>query len=197
MPEGQPFIRIGNLQRGRITLDLTDVKHVRPPAGAEGERTRVKSGDLLVSITADIGMVGLVPDEGSPDMYVNQHIALARPTEGVDGRYVAWFLTSPEGQAQLQAMRRGATKAGLGLDDIRSLSVPVPANREQAEVVDEVERNTSVIDALQVETASALTVADTLRKAILSKAFVGRLVPKDPTDEASPVLPDRIGAASP
>lgn len=50
--EGAPFIRIGNLARDRIELDLSDIRHVSPPPGAEGERTRVRPDDVLLSITA-------------------------------------------------------------------------------------------------------------------------------------------------
>lgn len=72
------FIRIGNLDHETTALDLRQRQFVAPPESAEGTRTRVRPGDLLVSITGDTGMVGLVP-EGLGDAYINQHIALARP----------------------------------------------------------------------------------------------------------------------
>ena len=36
---GPMFIRIGNLDHDSIRLDLSDIQHVSPPAGAEGTRT--------------------------------------------------------------------------------------------------------------------------------------------------------------
>src|SRR5437764_14921031 len=59
--DGPTFLRIGNLNRKRIDLDLSEIQHIRVPTGPESERTRVQAGDLLISITADIGSVGVVP----------------------------------------------------------------------------------------------------------------------------------------
>jgi type I restriction enzyme, S subunit len=69
--DGAIFLRIGNLTRTGIDLDLTDVQRVTPPSGAEGERTRVRANDVLISITAYIGSVAVVDDK--LDAYVNQH----------------------------------------------------------------------------------------------------------------------------
>ena len=51
--EGEYFITIKNVKNCRITLD--DVQHIVPPNNAEAKRTRVQEGDLLISITADLG----------------------------------------------------------------------------------------------------------------------------------------------
>jgi type I restriction enzyme S subunit len=50
--DGELFIRITNLTRGTIGIDLSDVQRVRVPDGAEGSRTKVRPGDVLFSITA-------------------------------------------------------------------------------------------------------------------------------------------------
>lgn len=76
--EGALFVRITNLTRESISIDLTDAKYVALPSGtAEAKRTRLVDGDILVSITADLGIIGLV-GPGLGEAYVNQHIALVR-----------------------------------------------------------------------------------------------------------------------
>jgi type I restriction enzyme S subunit len=75
--DGALFIRIGNLTRDRLTLDLDDIQRVDVPPGAEGERTQVQPGDLLFSITAYLGSVAVVPEK-LETAYVSQHVALAR-----------------------------------------------------------------------------------------------------------------------
>ncbi len=67
---GPIFIRIGNLDHNSIYLNLSDIQHVNPPSGAEQNRTRVQPGDILISITADVGMTALVPDKIG-ETYVN------------------------------------------------------------------------------------------------------------------------------
>ena len=61
--DGALFLRITNLARDTIHVKLGDIRRVAlPPCTAESARTRVQAGDLLISITADLGMVGVVPD---------------------------------------------------------------------------------------------------------------------------------------
>ena len=91
---GPIFLRIGNLDYETIELDLGEIQRVQPPAGAEGTRTKVQPGDILVSITGDTGMVGLVR-KGIGDAYINQHIALARPAPNVLPEFIARALTAP------------------------------------------------------------------------------------------------------
>jgi len=57
--DGAIFFRMGNLDHGTIDLDLKDVRYVCILSKAERQRSRVQKGDILISITADVGMVGL------------------------------------------------------------------------------------------------------------------------------------------
>ena len=59
--EGSLFLRIGNLDHASVSLDLTNLQRVDPPKGAEANRTIVKAGDILISVTADVGMIAVVP----------------------------------------------------------------------------------------------------------------------------------------
>jgi type I restriction enzyme S subunit len=173
---GPIFIRVGNLDHESIELDFTNLQHVKPPNNAERERTRVRRGDILISITADVGMVAIVPNN-IPEAYVNQHVAIARPVDGINKEYLAWFLAAPTGgQKQFQELQRGATKAGLGLDDIKSVAVPFPPLEEQAEIV----RRTHSLFRLADLIGSRLTLATSritgLTESFLGKAFRGELV---------------------
>ena len=112
--EGPVFLRIGNLDHASISLDLEKLQRVSPPDSAETERTRVQTGDLLISVTADVGMVGLVPD-GFETAHINQHIALSRPIEGIERRYLAWYLASEAGgQKQFKSLPRDKSRPRAG-----------------------------------------------------------------------------------
>lgn len=172
---GPLFLRIGNLEHEDIRLDLSELQHVTPPKGAEGTRTVVQPNDILISITADVGMVGLVPD-GLGEAYINQHVALARPLPGVNPAYIAFYLCASEGGwGHLKKLQRGATKVGLGLDDIRSVPIPLPPLAEQTRIVAEVERRLSVVEELESVVTANLQRAVRLRQSILQKAFTGEL----------------------
>ncbi len=135
---GARFIRVQNVPRGHVQLDLSDVQHVCPPAGAEGQRTRLIPDDIVITITADLGRIGLVPADIG-EAYVNQHVALARPRDRKSAPYLAWFLTSAGAQGQLGLLDRGATRAGLGLKDVASLQIPLPPPAEQRHIVARIE----------------------------------------------------------
>ena len=173
--EGALFLRIGNLRTASIDLDLSDVQHVTPPPGAEGERTRVRAGDLLISITALIGAVGVVP-EGTPAAFVNQHLALVRLSSSkVLPRWLGYCVLSRVGQEQLHADLYGGTKDGLSLDDIRSLVVLVPPTIEQERVIDILDSAGRHVDTLITKVRDAIDHLKELRSALISAAVTGKI----------------------
>ena len=172
---GAMFIRIGNLRRMGIRIHFEDIQYVNLPNGAEGIRTRLKPNDVLVSITADLGSIGLVPASIS-EAYINQHIALIRFRDSNKAPFYAWYLRSERGQKDLLKNKRGGGKLGLGLDDIRNTHVPEVSDEEAIEVVNQIDSRLSVCDSIEQTVDTALAQADALRQSILKEAFEGRLV---------------------
>lgn len=188
---GATFIRVGNVQRSNVSLDWSDTQRVSPPLGSEGVRTLVRPNDLVITITADLGRVGVIPGDIG-EAYVNQHIALVRLKRPEFAPFIAWYCASAPGQAQLLEKNRGATRAGLGLDDIRTALIPLPSLEEQLETVKKINVAFAWIDRLASEATSARKLIDHLDQAILAKAFRGELVSQDPNDEPASVLLERI-----
>lgn len=172
---GANFIRVGNLDHDTIALDLNDVQHVQPPAGAEGERTRLQPNDVLVSITAEVGMVGLVR-LALGEAYINQHIALARPAPGLEPRFLAWYLASEaDGKRSLLASSRGGTKSGLGLDDIRQVELPLAPLAEQQRIADKLDAVVARVDACRDRLARVTPLLKRFRQSVLAAATSGVL----------------------
>jgi len=174
-PTGAIFIRIGNLTRDKISIDFSDLQRVLLPDKAEGIRTHLNAGDVLVSITADLGSIGLVPSDIG-DAYINQHIAMVRFNNTLQSEFMAWFLRSERGQKNLLRNKRGAGKLGLGLDDIRDSCVPVVSDITANRVVQEIESRISVCDKIEQTVNESLLKAESLRQSILRKAFEGKLI---------------------
>lgn len=181
---GSVFVRMGNLDHGTVELDMEDIQYVNLPNKAEGQRSKLQKNDILISITADIGMIGLVRN-ADQDMYINQHIALARPTEENNAEFIAWYLVSDVGLKQMQSKQRGATKIGLGLDDIRNLKLLMPQVNEQAEIVRILDGLLAKENAAKEAAESVLDQIDTMKKAVLVHAFRGELGTNDPTEESA------------
>ena len=104
--EGAIFVRMGNLSKAHYRLRLDQIQRVKLPSDQEGTRTRLETGDLLISITGDVGMLGLIT-ENFGEAYINQHTAMVRPVDEMKGRYLAELFRSPFAQNQFNAPQRG------------------------------------------------------------------------------------------
>lgn len=190
--QGPRFVRMGDLSHETLRVDIEGAQRVDLPSSVEGARSLLRGGDILISITADVGMVGLVPS-WIEEAYINQHVALARPVDTSLARFLATYLATPDGgKKRLRGLQRGATKTGLGLDDIRSVPVPLPPPEEHVAIVEAVDERLTVAQAVAAEIDRQLARAARLRRSLLKRAFEGRLVPQDPSDEPASALLARI-----
>ena len=179
---GALFLRITNLSRVSIDLNLEDRQHVSPPAGSEGVRTQVASGDVLISITAYIGSIAVVPEQ-IEEAYVNQHLALIRPCqEEVGSRWLAYALLSIPGQQQFRMLLNGGTKDGLGLEDVRNLLVPLPPCGEQNAIVTRLDHEAAKIDALITKVHTHIDRLREYRAALISAAVTGQIDVREAAD---------------
>lgn len=97
--KGSIFVRMGNLNHGTIELDFSDIQYVELPDQVEGQRSKLQKNDILISITADVGMIGLVRED--MDAYINQHVALARSKNDLYAEFLAWYFVSDVGLQQM------------------------------------------------------------------------------------------------
>lgn len=188
---GAVFIRMGNLDHGTIELDFSDIQHVKLPNKAEGQRSRIRKNDILISITADVGMVGLVRNDDF-EGYINQHIALARPVMSESAEFIAWYLVSDIGLKQMQEKQRGATKVGLNLNDIRALQLKIPLIEEQNEILKVIKMWIGKEQQSQEAAEAVLDQIDLMKKSILARAFRGELGTNDPNEESAVELLKQI-----
>jgi type I restriction enzyme S subunit len=148
---GDLFVRITNLTRETIRLDLSDTKFVRVPADdAEARRTALKVGDLLVSITADIGIIGYVDTDVPAPAYINQHVACVRlDDDAVHPRFVAYFLASEPAQHRFRAITDVGAKTGINLTTVGKLRTAVPPFPEQKAIAEALGDADALIEALE------------------------------------------------
>lgn len=132
--EGSPFLRMTNVTSKGIELDLQDLRFVDVPNVAEGTRTSVHEGDILITITAELGAAAIVRKdiEGA---YINQHLALFRPVpELCDSTFLANFLSTDMARQQFLVSGQGGTKQGLGFDQVNDVVVGFAPLEEQKQI---------------------------------------------------------------
>ncbi|QJP34331.1 hypothetical protein F0365_07940 [Nonlabens sp. Ci31] len=194
-PSGtQLFVRITNMNFGTFHLDLSlnKLQFLELPENNEGKRTLLKVNDILISITGDVGMVSLIQGDFTFEAYVNQHVCLARPNNSNDAKFISYYLMSKEGFGQFESKKRGATKSGLTLGDIRSLTINIPDLLEQQEIVRRVESLFEKATAIEQRYEQLKEQIDTLPQSILHKAFKGELVEQLASDGSAVELLEEI-----
>ena len=142
------------------------LKHLK---NKEAERTRVKAGDLLISITADLGRTGVVDDEiAEKGAYINQHLSLVRLDKTrINPLYVSYFLETQGGKIQFESKNQNGVKAGLNFDAIKSLKILVPPLDIQESYLDFVAQ----VDKSKVVVQKALEETQILFDSLMQEYF--------------------------
>lgn len=170
---GAPFLRITNISRSSIDLDMHDVLCVNPPSTPESRRARTKAGDVLVSITADIGSVGVVSNELAGSFF-SQHLARVTPI-ACDSTWLAYAIKSTEVRAQLDAGQYGGTKTQLALGDVAGLRVPDVGLAEQRATAVRIQAAISRLQSAEQTLVSQIGLLREHRQALITAAVTGEL----------------------
>ena len=174
--DGLVFIQSGNLGRN-MALNFSRTQYVRPPSGAEGERTRVDFNDILVCITGALtGNVVHVDQQLPGPSFINQHVALVRPRTGiVFPRFLAYALRSETGQSQFKTSEYGGTKQGLGLGDVKDVFFPLPSMAEQKAIVEHVDSSLDVFTTAIARTEREIALMHEYRTRLTADIVTGKL----------------------
>ena len=150
----------------RVNLNQADL--------AEASRTRLLEGDVVVCITgAKTGNVAIVRDVTEP-AHINQHLCLIRPTAEVRAAFMGRYLASETGQRFLLLAQYGL-KQGLGLDDIKSVSMPVPPVDEQDEIALTIDHLSGQMNQLMSHAQTVIATLQERRTALISAAVTGQI----------------------
>lgn len=195
LPLKVPYLRVANVYADELRLD--DVQEIGVTE-AELERVLLRPGDLLVvegnGSRDQIGRVAVW--DGSISTCVHQnHLIKIRLVDVDWASYVLYWLLSPSGRDAIE--RVASSTSGLytlSLSKVAAIPVPVPPDAERRRILGEVERRITVLDAVGQELTRQQMQSTRLRQSILKRAFEGRLVPQDPSDEPASVLLERIRA---
>jgi type I restriction enzyme S subunit len=161
------FITIKNVKDCRISID--NMQPINAPDNAEAKRTKVQEGDLLISITADLGRTGVVTKEiADHGAYINQHLTCIRLNKEIlNPMYVAFFMESPAGKEQFESKNQSAVKAGLNFNSINSLRLLVPPLELQNQFAAFVAQT----DKSKLAIEKSLDKLEILKKALMQKYF--------------------------
>ncbi len=182
---GPLFIRVTNLSRGSLQLRFDDIVRLDLPETSEAGRTCIEAGDILISVTAYIGSVGVAPGELG-EAYVSQHVARCQPLPQAYAMWLGYVLLSTVGQTHGQVSLYGGTKDGLSLDDVKNYPILLPPRREQEEIVRWIEEKLSSLVRIREKTKRLIDEVREYRTHLIADVVTGKLDVR----EAAEWLPD-------
>ena len=169
--EGIAFLTIGNITTGK--LDFSNCRLVPKSYYQSLPRYRTpKKGDILYTVVgATYGRSALV--ETDRDFCVQRHIAILKPAQALDLRFLVWLLGSPLIYDQASRSTTGTAQPTIALRPLRNFAVPLPPLAEQRRIVAKVDELMAMCDRLEV----SLTKADNTRRALLGALLAECLSP--------------------
>ena len=144
---------------------------------------RIKEPAVTVSAR---GTIGFVCARYKPYFPIVRLISVIPELSLLDIEFLKYFLSFvvPKGE--------GSSIPQLTVPNFKKYSIILPTLEEQKQIVEEIEKRFAVADEVEKVVEDNMEKAKQLKQSILKKAFEGRLVPQDPTDEPASILLKKI-----
>ena len=123
---------------------------------------------------------------------INQDLKALKPAEGIDPRYVAWYLRRDEQSILHDCAKDGTTVDSIDFPALLRRAIPIAPRTEQGRIVAAIEEQFSRLDAGVAALERARQNLKRMRDAIRFSATLGQLVPQDPDDEPAASLIARV-----
>lgn len=168
VPGGVPYIRTGDLVDGHINQER--LRRTSPEIALRFPRSRVKSGEIVMSIRATVGTTAVVPPS-LDGANLTQGTARISPGESVLTEYLLAYLRSAAAQNWLQAQVKGATFREITLGRLRQMPIPVPELGLQQNFRQRIQS----LEHIRAQQETHLAKLDELFASLQHRAFQGEL----------------------
>ena len=167
--EGIRIIRIANVQDGYV---IDDQPCFYPNSKEDKiEKYKLEAGDLLVSLTGNVGRVGLL-DKSMLPAALNQRVACIRiTTHSIIKKFLYYYLRQTGFMRDCIGASKGVAQLNLSTKWLKDYLIPVPDIDEQEKIVIKIEESLSALDhAIETlnKTKEQLAV---YRQAVLKMVF--------------------------
>ena len=178
---GIPFLVISNVNTGYLSFE--DTRFVPQEYYDNITDTRKpQNGDLLYTLVGSYGIPVVV--DADKAFCFQRHMALLKPLS-VDTYFLWYLLQTQEMYQKATAIAKGVAQLTVPIKGLRAMKFSCPSIEEQQEIV-------RLLDALikkelRVKEAAEAVIEqiDTIKKAILARAFRGELGTNDPSEESA------------
>jgi type I restriction enzyme S subunit len=146
----------------------------------ELEKYKARPLDVLITVMATVGRCCVVPEDIETAI-ITKHVYRISPNRELVTPYYLMYslLGDPTVQSQIQNQIIGQTRPGINGKILKAIAIPTPPISEQAEIVRRVDVLFKLADTIEKRVATGTRMTEGLTRAILSKAFLGELVPTE------------------
>lgn len=188
-----PYLRVANVYANELRLDEI---HEIGVSETELDRVLLQDKDLLIvegnGSPEQIGRIAIWNDSIRPCVHQN-HLIKVRLIEKTLSEFIVFWLMSLHGREQIKAVASSTSGLyTLSISKISSLPIPLPPLQEAKEISSLVAEKLAAAFKTEEELDHKVKLSARLKAAILSKAFSGRLVGNEETDETAEDLLERI-----
>lgn len=182
-----------------LKVDIDDVRYLKEETIERYSDSLLHVGDILFTRYNGnpkfVGVCGIVSKIDGRLVYPDK-LMRARPySDLVGGQFIQIACSGGTSRAFIaDRVKTSAGQAGIAGSDVKATPLPIPPLPEQEFIVSEVERRLSVLDNLEATVTAELKRAESTRQSILHRAFTGKLVPQNSSDEPASALLDGIQA---
>ncbi|MFA6017312.1 MAG: N-6 DNA methylase [Patescibacteria group bacterium] len=142
--KGIRVIRITNVQKGLIVDD--NPKFYPEDSRKEIKQYMLEKNDLLVSLTGNVGRVGLLPSELLPAA-LNQRVGCIRTLrEKVIKNYLFHILNTEFFENECIKSSSGVAQKNLSTEWLKKYKIPFPPLEIQIQIIEELDGNQKIID---------------------------------------------------
>ena len=121
-PGGVPVVKVKDMHDGII--DQSDLLLTSPDIDAQYQRSKLRKGDLLISIRGSVGRMAEVP-ENLENANITQDTARLTIDAKYNKVYVRGVLESAPLQLEMERNIRGVAVKGINIGFLRELRIPV------------------------------------------------------------------------
>ena len=165
MPNTLPMIQTINF-RGRKFAFETDY-YIPKPVAMQFSNIVLNEKCVLFSIVgASVGNVGLYP--GGITAFCGGAIGITRFHDEQDAEWVYNYMSSPDGQSQIQYVTKGGAQATVTIADIRNFKIPTPEKDERDAISSILENMDHEIEVLEEKLAKYRQVKQGMMQQLLT-----------------------------
>jgi type I restriction enzyme S subunit len=156
------IITIANVQQGNLTLESTKRMAALPP---DIQKHQVLTlGDILISMTGNVGRVCLVTDE---NLLLNQRVGKLVP-EKIEAVFFYHLLQRDEFRSNMQLKAAGGAQGNLSAGDITEYAFSSPTNPDEQQRIAECLSSLDALITAEIQKLEALKIH---KKGLMQQLF--------------------------